>query len=128
MTSGSALTRKPALSLSCVFGLGHFPKSKIDFESSFLIKSYTVTVVKKNCGAFGSIFKEVKNGFTIVNPKYDFARARASFHKNKKNYEKTNVLRISPIIRFGGLGSQIFIRSIITPPNSILIKPNSGPT
>ena len=24
-----------------------------------------------------------KNGFTIVNPKYDFARARVFFHQNK---------------------------------------------
>ena len=33
-----AQTRKPALSLSCVFWLGHFPRSNIVSESSFLHK------------------------------------------------------------------------------------------
>ena len=47
-TTGSVRTRKHALSLSCIFWLGHFPKSKNSFESSFLIKCYIITVLKKN--------------------------------------------------------------------------------
>ena len=39
-TSGSAQTRKTALSLSSVFWLGHFLRSKIVFKSSFYTKSY----------------------------------------------------------------------------------------
>ena len=39
----SVRTRKPALSLSCVFWLGYFPRSKISSESSFLIKCFIIT-------------------------------------------------------------------------------------
>ena len=37
---------KHALSLSCIFQLGHFPKSKIEFKSNFLIESYIITILK----------------------------------------------------------------------------------
>ena len=47
-------TRKPALSLSCVFWLGHFLRSKISFESSFLIKCYIITILNFFSGAFRS--------------------------------------------------------------------------
>ena len=50
----SAKTRKPALSLSCVFWLGHFLRSKISFESSFLIKCYIITILNFFFGAFRS--------------------------------------------------------------------------
>ena len=36
-------TRKPALSLSGIFWLGHFLRSKISFESSFQQKCYIIT-------------------------------------------------------------------------------------
>ena len=45
--SVSVRTRKSALSLSCIFCLGHFLRSKISFESSFLIKCYIITILKK---------------------------------------------------------------------------------
>ena len=46
-------TRKHALPLSCAFWLGHFPRSKISFESIFLIKCFMITDLKKS-GAFPS--------------------------------------------------------------------------
>ena len=42
--SVSVRTRKSALSLSCIFCLGHFLRSKISFESRFLIKCYIITI------------------------------------------------------------------------------------
>ena len=62
--SGSAQTRKPALSLSCVSWLGHFRKSKIVFESSFYTKSYIITVLKKMEHFIQK--NGEKNGFPIV--------------------------------------------------------------
>ena len=59
-TSGSAPARKHALLLSCVFWLGHFPRSKIESESIFLIKSYIFSILNFFFGAFRSIFKKVK--------------------------------------------------------------------
>ena len=44
--SVSVRTRKPAHSLSCVFWLGHFSRSKISFESSFLIRFYNYCLKK----------------------------------------------------------------------------------
>ena len=55
----SAPTRKHALSLPCVFRLGHFPRSKIDSEIIFLIKYYIITILKK-IGAFRPFFNKVK--------------------------------------------------------------------
>ena len=45
-------TRKSALLLSCIFWLGHLLRSKINFESSFLIKCYIFTRPKKNLEYF----------------------------------------------------------------------------
>ena len=50
---------KHTLSLSCIFRLGHFPKSKIESKSSFLIKSYIIIILI--CfGAVLSLFNNVK--------------------------------------------------------------------
>ena len=51
--SVSVRTRKPALSLSCIFWLGHFLRSKISFESSFIIKCYIITILKFFLERFG---------------------------------------------------------------------------
>ena len=61
----SAPTRKHALSLSCVFQLGHFPRSKNYSDCIFLIKYHLITILKK-IGAFQPIFNKVKIGFPIV--------------------------------------------------------------
>ena len=61
LTSQRAPTGKHALSLVCAFGLGHFPRSKIECESIFLIKYYIFTIIKKKkFEAFWFIFKKVK--------------------------------------------------------------------
>ena len=73
--------------ISGALRLGHFPKSKIDFESSFLKKYYIVTVLKKKFKRFDQYLKKSKNGFTIVNPKCNFAKARSSFLKKPKSLE-----------------------------------------
>ena len=52
--SVSVRTRKSALSLSCIFCLGHFLRSKISFESSFLIKCYIITILNFFFGEFRS--------------------------------------------------------------------------
>ena len=39
------ITRKPALSLSYVFWLGHLPRSKIVSKSIFYTKSYIITIL-----------------------------------------------------------------------------------
>ena len=57
--AGSARTRKYALSLACIFRLGHFPRSKISLKSSFLIKWYIITVLIF-FKAFWSVFEKVK--------------------------------------------------------------------
>ena len=48
-----------------VFWLRHFANSKIEFESSFPIKYYIITILKK-IGAFLPIFNKVNKGFPIV--------------------------------------------------------------
>ena len=40
------------LRISCIFWFGHFPRSGIKSDSSFLMKCYIITVLKKNPGAF----------------------------------------------------------------------------
>ena len=73
-TSGSALTIKHALSLSCIFWLGHFPRSKIKSKSSFLVKSYLISkknnfnrycqyLKKEEKNYFHCIFKSCTEGF-----------------------------------------------------------------
>ena len=83
------------------FWVGALPKSKIDFESSFLIKCYIVTVVNFFLERFDQYLKKSKNGFTIVNPKCDFARARPFFHP-KKNLKKPKSLEYPLELGLGG--------------------------
>ena len=78
-TSGSAPTGKHALSLSCVFRLGDFLRSKIESESIFLTKYYIITILKsKKLERFGlyltnskkwishCIFKSCAEGFRVL--------------------------------------------------------------
>ena len=58
-TSESAQTRKPALSLLCVFWFGHFPRFKLVSESIFYTKTYIITILNFFFGAS-------KNGLSIV--------------------------------------------------------------
>ena len=62
---GSAPTGKHALSLACVFHLGHFLRSKIESESIFLKKYYIITFlyIKKNWSVL-PIFNKVKKWIT----------------------------------------------------------------
>ena len=48
-----------ALSLSCIFWLGHFQRSEIISKSDFPIKSYIIDVLKF-LGAFWLVFKKEK--------------------------------------------------------------------
>ena len=48
-----------------VFWLGHFPRSKIDLESMFLIKYYIITILIF-VERFGPYLTKSKNGFPIV--------------------------------------------------------------
>ena len=58
-------TGKHALSLACIFRLGHFPRSKIEYESIFLIKYYIISNLHF-LKAFWFIFNKVKKGFPIA--------------------------------------------------------------
>ena len=49
---GKSLNRKRMKVKVHVFQLGHFERSKIEYESIFLIKSYIITILKKTIGAF----------------------------------------------------------------------------
>ena len=57
------LNRKNALSLSCVFWLGHFPRSKIESENIFLTKYYIITI--KINAVFWFIVNKVKKDFPL---------------------------------------------------------------
>ena len=48
-----------------VFRLGHFARSKIEYESIFLIKYYIITILKKKLERFGLYLTKSKNGFPI---------------------------------------------------------------
>ena len=58
-TSGSAPIGKRMKVKLHVFWLGHMARSKIEFESSFPIKYYIITIFKK-IGVFRLIFNNVK--------------------------------------------------------------------
>ena len=64
-TSGSAPTGKRVKVKVHVFWLGHFARSKIEYESIFLIKYYINTILIF-FEAFRPLFNKVKNGFPIV--------------------------------------------------------------
>ena len=49
-----------------VFWFGHFPRSGVESESSFLIKYYIITVLNFFLERFGQYLKKSKNGFPIV--------------------------------------------------------------
>ena len=49
-----------------VFWLGHFARSKTEPESSFPIKYYIITILKKKLERFGLYLAKSKNGFPIV--------------------------------------------------------------
>ena len=106
-TSGSAQTRKYALSLSCVFWLGHFPRSKISFESSFLIKCYIITDLNFFLGAFRSVFKKVKKWISHCIFKMWFGRGGYIF-SSKIFSEKAKHLRMCPSI--GGNVGETWLR------------------
>ena len=67
LDSGSAPTGKHALSLSCIFRLGHFLKSKI-YDRIFLTKYYIITILKKFLERYGlwPVFNKGKKIFPIV--------------------------------------------------------------
>ena len=98
-TSGSAQTRKPALSLSCVFWLGHFPRSKIVSESSFYTNSYIITILNFFWGAFSLKKWRFKKLISHCILKMWFGRGRVTFLA-KKNSEKAKLPKIC--ISFGG--------------------------
>ena len=118
-TLWSALPRKPAHSLSCVFGLGHFPKSKIDFESSFLIKCYIITIVKKMFGAFWSIIKEVKKCIYHCKSKMWFCPGKGFFHK--KILKKPKSLEYPLELGLGGSEARFSFGHLPPPLNKRLI-------
>ena len=57
--------QKNALSLSCVFRLGHFPRSKIESKSIFLTKYFIFTILFF-LEHFGYYLTKSKNGFPIA--------------------------------------------------------------
>ena len=65
------------------FLVGHFPKSKIVFESSFYTKSYIITILKKIWERF--VFKNgaSKNVFPIVFFKCYLANVGSLFWRKK---------------------------------------------
>ena len=90
-TSGSAQTRKYMKVKVQVFQFGHFLRSKIDSRSSFLTKSYIITILsKKNCVAF----RLKKNSVS----KFDLTGVGLIFLGNKS--EKAKLPKIC--LSFGG--------------------------
>ena len=65
-TSGSAPTRKCMKVKVHIFQFGHFRWSKSSFDSSFLIKCYTISVLNLIFMCFGKYLKSQPNGFSIV--------------------------------------------------------------
>ena len=96
-TSRSAQTRKPALSLLCVFWLGHFPRSKIVFESSFYRKSYIITILKKFLERFVLKKGASKNKFPIVFLKCDLAEVGSLFLQKKSEKAKLPKICLSEL-------------------------------
>ena len=60
-----APTGKHAISLSCVFRLGHFPRSKLESESICLIKYYIITILNFFSERFVLYCKSQKNDFPL---------------------------------------------------------------
>ena len=58
-------------------------KSKINFESSFLLKCYLVTIVNLFFGAFWSIIKEVKKWIYYCKSKIRFCPGKEFFSSKK---------------------------------------------
>ena len=81
LTLQSAPTGKHALSLSCVFRLEHFPRSKIESESIFLIKYFIITFLKTIEAVF---FNKVKKRISHCILKFSAEGFRVSCQARKQ--------------------------------------------
>ena len=65
---------------------------------------------------FDQYLKKSKNGFTIVNPKCNFARARSFFHQ-KKILKKPKSLEYPLELGLGGSEARFSLGQLPPPPN-----------
>ena len=98
----------PALSLSRIFLMGHFPRSKIISKSSFLIKCCINTVINYFWERFGQYWKSKKKmDFPLYFQKWIFGWCRVFFsHMSTKTWgKKVHIIALkSPRGRLGVVG------------------------
>ena len=71
---------------------------------------------------FDQYLKKSKNGFTIVNPKCNFARARPFFHP-KKNLKKPKSLEYPLELGLGGSEARFSLGQLPPPPILVMTWP-----
>ena len=84
LLSESGQTENTQIRVFAYFQFDHFPKSKIDSESKFVMRM-SILLFKFFLERFGQYLEKSKNGFPIVFSNFQLARAD-SFFRDRKNY------------------------------------------